>query len=93
MDLRVSYSVLCIPDNPDLKAIRDTIDDRLFKIRHCQDITGVERKLPLYEPAIDPGLLVAAVAAGLSLSSVLNDLNSPLPNSQFKSLLRKALEM
>jgi hypothetical protein len=83
----------CLPDNADLKAVRDTIDDRLFKIRHCQDIKGVERKLPLYEPPIDPGLLVAATAAGLTLSSVLNDLNSPLPNFRFKKLVKKALEM
>jgi hypothetical protein len=83
----------CIPDNPQLRALRTTIDDRLYKIRHCQDIKGVERKLPLYEPAIDPGLLVQAAAAGLDLASVLNDLNSPLPNYRFVHLLRKALEM
>jgi hypothetical protein len=88
-----STSYFCIPDNPDLRAVRGTIDDRLFKIRHCQDINGIERKLPLYEPPIDPGLLVAAAAAGLSLSSVLNDLNSPLPNYRFKNLLKKALDM
>ena len=86
-------SYFCIPDNPDLLAVRATIDDRLFKIRHCQDIKGVVRQLPLYEPPIDPGLLVAATAAGLSLASVLNDLNSPLPNYKFKYLLRKALDM
>ena len=83
----------CVPDNPDLRAVRATIDDRLFKIRHCQDINGIERKLPLYEPAIDPGLLVQAAAAGLSLSSVLNDLNSPLSNYRFKNLLWKALDI
>ena len=66
----------CIPDNPQLRALRDTIDDRLFKIRHCQNIEGVFRKLPLFEPPIDPGLLVQAAAQGLSLASVLNDLNS-----------------
>jgi len=40
----------CIPDNPQLRALRDTIDDRLFKIRHCEDIDGVVRRLPLFEP-------------------------------------------
>jgi hypothetical protein len=83
----------CIPDNPQLRALGDTIDDRLYKIRHCEDINGVVQKLPLYEPPIDPGLLVAAAAAGLSLASVLNDLNSPLPNFRFKHLLCKALEL
>jgi hypothetical protein len=83
----------CIPDNPKLRAIRDTIDDRLFKIRHCQNIAGVFRKLPLFEPPIDPALLVQAAAQGLSLTSVLNDLNSPMPNYRFYYLLQKALEL
>jgi len=83
----------CIPDNPQMRALRDTIDDRLFKIRHCQDIEGVTRKLPLFEPPIDPGLLVQAAVQGLSLSSVLNDLNSPMPNYRFYYLLQKALEL
>jgi hypothetical protein len=83
----------CIPDNPQLTALRDTIDDRLFKIRHCQNIEGVFRQLPLFEPPIDPGLLVQAAAQGLSLASVLNDLNSPMPNYRFYFLLQKALEL
>jgi hypothetical protein len=83
----------CIPDNPKLRALRDTIDDRLFKIRHCENIEGVFRKLPLFEPPIDPALLVQAAAQGLSLSSVLNDLNSPMPNYRFYYLLQKALEL
>ncbi len=83
----------CIPDNPQLTGLRDTIDDRLFKIRHCEDITGVFRQLPLFEPPIEPGLLVQAVAQGLSISSVLNDLNSPMPNYRFYYLLQKALEL
>ncbi|MDO8996104.1 MAG: hypothetical protein Q7U77_05715, partial [Sediminibacterium sp.] len=77
----------CIPDNPKLRAIRETIDDRLFKIRHCQNIQGVFRKLPLFEPPIDPTLLVQAAAQGLSIASVLNDLNSPMPNYRFYYLL------
>jgi receptor-binding and translocation channel-forming TcA subunit of Tc toxin len=82
-----------IPDNPDLTALRNTIDDRLFKIRHCENIAGVFRQLPLFEPPIDPGLLVQAAAQGLSLSSVLNDLNSPMPNYRFYFLLQKAMEV
>ncbi|MBP5973609.1 hypothetical protein HW132_12890 [Brasilonema sp. CT11] len=83
----------CIPDNPQLRGLRDTIDDRLFKLRHCENIEGVFRKLPLFEPPIDPALLVQAAAQGLSLASVLNDLNSPMPNYRFYYLLQKALEL
>lgn len=83
----------CIPDNPKIRELRSTIDDRLFKIRNCQNIEGVFRKLPLFEPPIDPALLVQAAAQGLSIASVLNDLNSPMPNYRFYYLLQKAQEM
>lgn len=83
----------CIPKNPKLLGYWDTLADRLFKIRHCQNIEGVFRKLPLFEPPIDPALLVKAAAQGLSISSVINDLNTPLPNYRFYYLMQKALEL
>ena len=83
----------CIPNNPKLAGYWGTLADRLFKIRHCENIEGVFRKLPLFEPPIDPALLVQATAQGLSLSSVLNDLNSPQPNYRFPYLMQKALEL
>jgi len=49
--------------------------------------------LPLWDPPIDPALLVAATAQGLSLDSVLSELNSPLPNFRFSYLLQKAMEL
>ncbi|KAK0651020.1 hypothetical protein B0T16DRAFT_453525 [Cercophora newfieldiana] len=82
-----------IPDNPNLRALGEKIDDRLFKIRHSQDIQGIFRQLPLFEPPIDPSLLVQATAQGLSLSSVLSDLNGPMPNYRFLYLLTRAMEM
>jgi Tc toxin complex TcA C-terminal TcB-binding domain len=82
-----------IPDNPTLRGLADTIDDRLFKIRHSQDINGVFRILPLNDPPIDPALLVRAAAQGLSLSSVLADLNGPMPNFRFQYLLQKAMDL
>ena len=33
----------------------DTLEERLFNIRHCRNIEGIERRLPLFEPPIDPG--------------------------------------
>ena len=83
----------CIPNNTQLSSLRALIDDRLYKIRHCQDINGVFRQLALWEPPLNPGLLVQAAAAGLSFTSVINDLNSPMPNYKFYLLLQKALEI
>lgn len=80
----------CIPPNDLLETLRDTIADRLFKIRHCMNVDGVVRYLPLYDPPIDPALLVAARAQGLDLASVLSDLNAPRPHDRFTTCLEQA---
>jgi len=83
----------CFPNNPKLMSYWDTFSDRLYKIRHCLNIDGIFRKLSLFEPPIDPGLLVTATAQGLSLSSILNDLNAPVPNYRFNYMLQKSFEL
>jgi peptidoglycan hydrolase-like protein with peptidoglycan-binding domain len=83
----------CIPKNDKLLAYWDTVADRLFKIRHCMNIEGVVRQLPMFEPPIDPALLVKAFAMGIDLSSVLNDMNAPLPHYRFATMLQKAQEL
>jgi peptidoglycan hydrolase-like protein with peptidoglycan-binding domain len=83
----------CIPKNDKLLGYWDKIADRLFKIRHCLNIEGVARQLPLFAPPIDPGLLVKAAAAGLDIGSVLSELNAALPNYRFQVLLQKANEV
>ena len=65
----------CIPNNEQLGAYWDTVDDRLFKIRHCMNIEGVVRELPLFEPPINPMLLVQAAAAGIDISSALGSVS------------------
>ncbi|MES2673778.1 MAG: neuraminidase-like domain-containing protein [Pseudomonadota bacterium] len=83
----------CVPDNDKLLGYWDRVADRLFKIRHSQNIEGVERQLALFEPTIEPALLVRAVAGGVDISSVLADLNSPLPYYRFNYIVMKALEI
>ena len=82
-----------VPKNDKLLGYWDTVADRLFKIRHCMNIEGVARQLPLFEPPIDPALLVKAAAAGVDLSSVLNDMTAPLPHYRFQFMLQKAIEL
>ncbi len=69
----VSLAYFAIPANDDLLGYWDRVADRLFKIRNCMDISGRVRQLPLFEPPIDPALLVRATAAGVDLTSVLSD--------------------
>jgi hypothetical protein len=68
--------MFCIPPNKELVSYWDRVEDRLFKIRHCMDIQGQGRQLPLFEPPIDPALLVRAQAAGLSIGAVLQDISA-----------------
>lgn len=82
----------CNPPNDRLLKYWDTVADRLYKIRHCQNIDGVERKLALFAPPIDPGAIVSALAQGLSLGSILADLSSPPPIYRFPFLIQKANE-
>ena len=90
---RLNVLYFCIPNNEKLLTLWDTVADRLFKIRHCMNIEGVVRQLPLFEPPIDPALLVKAAAAGLDIGSVLNDMNAPMPLYRFTFMIQRALEI
>jgi hypothetical protein len=83
----------CIPQNDNLLAYWDTVADRLFKIRYCMNIEGIVRQLPLFEPPIDPGMLVKAAAAGIDISSVVSGLNQPISQVRAPLLIQKALEI
>jgi len=82
-----------IPRNDKLLGYWDTAADRLFKIHNSLNLQGVFQRLPLYEPPIDPALLVRAAAAGLDVSAVVSGLNQPLPLVRFQLLASKATEI
>lgn len=84
--------VFCIPPNRELLGYWDRVEDRLYKIRNCMNISGVRRQLPLFAPEIDPRLLVRAKAAGLSLEDVLDTTSGNLPPYRFGFLIVKARE-
>jgi hypothetical protein len=81
-----------IPSNAKLLGYWTTVADRLYKLRHCQNIAGAPLELALFDAPIDPGLLVAAQAAGLDVSSVLSEITAALPNYRFTSLYPQALD-
>ena len=83
----------CIPQNDKLLGYWDTVADRLFNIRHCMNIEGIVRQLPLFEPPIDPGMLVKAAAAGIDISSVVSGLNQPVSLVRAPLIIQKALEI
>ena len=81
-----------IPPNDTLLGYWTTVADRLFKLRHCQNIQGEALQLALFDAPIDPGLLVKAQAAGVDIGSVLQDLAAALPNYRFTALYPQALD-
>jgi hypothetical protein len=83
----------CISRNDKLLTYWDTVADRLFKIRHCMNIEGVVRPLALFEPPLDPGMLVKAAAAGIDIGSIVSGLNQPIGPVRCLVLIQKALEL
>ena len=83
----------CVPQNGTLLGYWDTVADRLFKIHNSLNIQGVFQKLPLFDPPIDPALLVRAAAEGLNVNAIVNGLNQPLPLVRFQLLISKATEI
>ncbi|ABH00190.1 possible insecticidal toxin protein, C-terminal (plasmid) [Rhodococcus jostii RHA1] len=83
----------CIPRNEKMLGYWDTVADRLFKIRHCMNIGGVVRTLALFDPPIDPGMLVKAAAAGLDVSSIVSGLNQPTGPVRCATMIQKTLEL
>jgi len=89
--VRQLKTVFCVPHNKTMLQYWDRVEDRLYKIRNCMDITGTRRRLSLFAPEIDPGLLVSAKAAGLSLEDVLDSASGHLPPYRFSYLIAKAM--
>lgn len=80
----------CVGENEGFAEYWDRIADRLFKIRHCMNIDGVERQLPLFEPPIDPNRLVAATASGTDIAKVAAYIEPPVPGYRFAVVLDRA---
>lgn len=83
----------CMPFNDKISTYWDNIDNRLSNIRHCRNIEGIERSLPLTDPRIDPELLVRATAAGLDLGDVIAGLYAPPPHYRYSILSARAAEL
>ncbi|WP_159067948.1 Tc toxin subunit A-related protein [Trinickia symbiotica] len=83
----------CVPRNDKLLGYWDTVADRLFKIHNSLNLQGVFQRPPLFDPPIDPALLVRATAAGLDVNAVVSGINQPLPLVRFQFLVAKAAEI
>jgi hypothetical protein len=83
----------CIPQNQQVLGYWDIVADRLFKIRNSENIQGVFQQLPLFDPPLDPGMLVKAAAAGIDIGSIVSGLNQPIGPVRSPLLIQKSLEI
>lgn len=83
----------CVPENKEMLKLWDTVADRLYKVRNSLNLKGLANTLPLFEPPVNPALLVQAAAGGVDINSVLDDISgASLPNYKFSYILQKANE-
>jgi hypothetical protein len=70
-----------LPANDRLRRYWNTVADRLCKIRNCLNIEGIQLQLPIFEPPIDPALLVRAAAAGIDIGTPISDSHAGVPGT------------
>ena len=83
-------SYFCIPENNELTAYWDLVDDRLFKIRHCMNLAGQVRTLALFAPPINPRELIQAARANGGSPGLAAPFSVPIPYYRFASLIERA---
>lgn len=82
----------CLPPNDKMFTYWDIVYDRLYKVRNCMNISGLVRKLPLFEAPIDPSILVRAFASGIGVSGALAQIYDKPSPYRFAYLYQKAVE-
>lgn len=82
----------CMMPNEKLFAYWDIVEDRLFKIRNCQNLQGIVQNRSLFDTPIDPSILVQGFASGMSMDEMMNDLAGDTPAYRFTYMVQKANE-
>ncbi|WP_421897040.1 interleukin-like EMT inducer domain-containing protein [Marinoscillum sp.] len=82
-----------IPGNTQILTNWDTLKQRLHDIRNGLNINGQVDALPLFQPAINPEQLVAALSSGEGLDQAMAELDAEIPYYRFPVMLGKAKEL
>lgn len=83
----------CVPHNDRLLRYWGDFDDRIAKIRAGMNLQGVVRRLALFDPPIDPALLVRAAASGIDIAAAVASISAPMVPVRAQLLLQRALEL
>jgi hypothetical protein len=80
----------CIPENAELIAYWDRVEDRLYKIRHCMNLQGEVRRLPLFAPPLDVRAFIQAYGATGAGAAAGVGMPASVPAFRFTYLLGQA---
>ncbi|KAF5576786.1 toxin subunit [Fusarium pseudoanthophilum] len=90
----LTTTYFCLPANPKYQAMRSLVNDRLYKARNNMDINGRPLLYAMNEASIDPGQIGRALqGGGGGVTSLLNEIDGPMPNQRFQYLISKALDI
>lgn len=89
----VSDPYFFIPENGLIGDYWNQIEDRLYKIRQCLNIDGVQQALPLFQPPLDPMALVQSTGAGSSLGAAALQSPVAVPHYRFNFMMLKAQDL
>lgn len=79
-----------LPENDQFTAYWDTVQQRLYNIRHSLTIDGIYKKIALFEPPINPMQLVTAIAAGEGIGQALVANQVDVPYYRFSVMVAKS---
>ncbi|WP_454691003.1 Tc toxin subunit A-related protein [Achromobacter aloeverae] len=72
--------------NPQLEGLWDTLDARLYNIRHNLDINGTPMRLPLYAAPGDPGELQSRAVGAATAGAVVAADTMPIPPYRYQAI-------
>lgn len=79
-----------VPENDTLMQYWNIVEDRLYKIRHSMNIQGQVRQLALFEPPLNPMMLVRAAASSGGIAQALNYNDTQVPLYRFTYIIEQA---
>jgi len=89
MDTALSDSFMA-PVNSQLLGYWNTLDSRLYNLRHQLTIDGLPMAVPLYAPPVNPTVLMEQSVQGGSLISASSGMTATIPPYRFNTMLQSA---
>ncbi len=88
-DVATSDSFM-VPVNGQLLGYWNTLDSRLYNLRHQLTIDGLPMTVPLYAPPVNPTVLMEQSVQGGSLISASSGMTATIPPYRFSTMMQSA---